>query len=164
MVENMFYQMLLDQESLENFLVTHGLVVNAATADEKGHKKKTRAHLVDAIEKHGGHVKCKNRGSLLRDDETIIQEDRDEWLRMNNNQPMHPNRNYGMRISGPWIIGLMECIKDNQGQYKSDEVGLFKVERRDSATLLPLTRSHVHTGSTIWFDQWAAYDSLNREG
>ncbi|KII70660.1 hypothetical protein RF11_16504 [Thelohanellus kitauei] len=198
MAKNMFYRMSLHQESPENFLVTHGLVVNAATIHQNRFNllyfKRTRKltnQTRDKLGQYGQKIEelptlrfrsCDTpivvvqidecllraqrlyiRGRLLQGDENIIQEDRDEWLRMNNNQPMNPNRNYGMRISGPWIFGLMECIKDNQGKYKSGEVRLFKVEGRDSNTLLPLIKSHVHTGSMIWSDQCAAYNSQSRD-
>ncbi|KII66142.1 hypothetical protein RF11_11962 [Thelohanellus kitauei] len=48
-----------------------------------------------------------NRGRLLQGDESIDQGDRAEWNRLNTDQRMHPNRNYGMRIRGPWIFGLV---------------------------------------------------------
>ncbi|KII74328.1 hypothetical protein RF11_03413 [Thelohanellus kitauei] len=60
-----------------------------------------------------------NRGRMLQGDENIPIADRGEWRRMNNDDTMPQNRNYGMRISGLWIFGLVECIRDNQGQYKS---------------------------------------------
>ncbi|KII67128.1 hypothetical protein RF11_11180 [Thelohanellus kitauei] len=98
---------------------------------------------------------------MLQGDENIPIADREEWRRMNNDDTIPQNRNYGMRISGPWIFGLVECIKDNQGQCKSGEAKLFKVDRRDSATSPSLIRSHVYPSAMIWSDQWAANNSLD---
>jgi transposase-like protein len=38
------------------------------------------------------------------------------------------------------------------------------VEKRDKTTLLRIIRDHVHIGSTIYSDEYKAYDSLNQEG
>ena len=34
------------------------------------------------------------------------------------------------------------------------------VQQRDAATLLPIINSHVTAGTTVWSDQWAAYNRV----
>ncbi|KII74557.1 hypothetical protein RF11_16167 [Thelohanellus kitauei] len=82
-----------------------------------------------------------NRGRLSRGDEKIDQGDRAERNRLNTDQRMHPNRNYGMRIRGPWIFGL----------------------RSNKHTLLPIVRDNVSAGSMVWTVEWAPYRSIGGE-
>ncbi|KII70888.1 hypothetical protein RF11_04322 [Thelohanellus kitauei] len=91
-----------------------------------------------------------NRGRLSRGDEKIDQGDRAERNRLNTDQRMHPNRNYGMRIMG---LGYSDF----------DEVRLFKVERSNKHTLLPIVRDNVSAGSIVWSDEWAPYRSIGGE-
>ena len=62
-------------------------------------------------------------------------------------------RNYGRRIEGPWVFGLL--------LRRTGELRLFRVERRDAATLLPLIRRHVAAGTAIYSDEWAAYRTID---
>lgn len=106
-----------------------------------------------------------NRGRILRGDANIPREDIEEWNELNNEtgQVMDPVRNYGRRISGPWIFGLAECFKNENGSYTTKEVRLFHVERRNAATLIPIIRAHVQPGSMIWSDEWAAYNRIGAD-
>ncbi|KII62876.1 hypothetical protein RF11_12237 [Thelohanellus kitauei] len=103
-----------------------------------------------------------NRGRILTGDQNILIEDIAEWMSMNENNEnqMDPGPNYGRRITGPWIFGMAECIRSERDKYKTGEVRLFKVEKRDAATLIPLIVSNVEPGSMIWSDQWAAYNQI----
>ena len=59
-------------------------------------------------------------------------------------------RNFGTQIEGPWVFGLI-CRR-------TGELRLFYVQRRDSATLLPLIRRHEAPGTTVYSDEWRAQD------
>ncbi|KII65575.1 hypothetical protein RF11_00927 [Thelohanellus kitauei] len=76
---------------------------------------------------------------------------------MKNDDTMPQNRNYGMRVSWPWIFGLVQCIKENQSEYKSGEVRLLRWKEE-----IRLLSFHLLEVMSI---PWAAYNSLdvNRE-
>lgn len=61
--------------------------------------------------------------------------------------------NYGSRVNGPWIFGMVD-------EYTNDLL-MFYVEKRDSATLIPLIQANVFEGSVIVSDGWAAYRCLS---
>ena len=63
-------------------------------------------------------------------------------------------RNHGRRIEGPWVFGMM--------LRRTGELRLFHVQKRDAATLIPLIRRHVAAGTTIYSDEWAAYQNIGR--
>ncbi|KII64253.1 hypothetical protein RF11_02611 [Thelohanellus kitauei] len=92
-----------------------------------------------------------SQGRILTGDQNIPAEDVLEWHTLNAEYhvAMNPQRNGGMRITGPWIFGMVECHKQADGSYKSGEVRLFKVERRTSAILLPIIRQHVAPGTVF---------------
>lgn len=106
-----------------------------------------------------------NRGRMLLGDNNPTLEDIQEWERLNAEigANMHRNRNYGRRITGPWIFGLIECSKQPDDSYKSGEVRLFIVERRSAEILLPIIRRHVEKGSLIWSDEWRAYSRIGMD-
>jgi hypothetical protein len=75
--------------------------------------------------------------------------------------------NYGQRIEGPWVFGLIwrqENIEEESRPASNDEVRLFVVEKRDADTLLGIIGENVEGGSTIWSDGWAAYHGLSNMG
>ncbi|KAJ1519225.1 hypothetical protein ONE63_011169 [Megalurothrips usitatus] len=41
---------------------------------------------------------------------------------------------------------------------------ILHVEKRDKCTMLPEIQRHVKWGTTIWTDQWAAYNGLDNIG
>lgn len=55
-----------------------------------------------------------------------------------------------------WVFGATERSTRN--------AFMQIVDKRDRATLLPIIKSHIDTGSTIFSDQWGAYFTLNEEG
>lgn len=107
-----------------------------------------------------------NRGRMLNGDQNIPLEDREEWHELHDDLEINinPNQNYGMRINGPWIFGMAECHLDiSTGIYKTGEIRLFTVDRRNADTLLPIIRNHCQRGSMIWSDQWASYNGIGSD-
>ncbi len=70
------------------------------------------------------------------------------------------NRNYGRRISGPWVFGL--CWRHFVNGNEVLERRYFVVERRNRDTLLPIILEEVAPGSLIVSDEWPAYNTLNQ--
>lgn len=68
-------------------------------------------------------------------------------------------RNYGNRIRGPWVFGLI--LKNDNGTYDSR---FFVVEKRDKKTLEKIILQEVNLGSTIISDEWLAYNNLSNIG
>ncbi|KAF0305719.1 hypothetical protein FJT64_022682 [Amphibalanus amphitrite] len=58
----------------------------------------------------------------------------------------------GAESKGPWVFGML--------LRRTGELRLFRVQRRDAATLIPLIIRHVAAGSSIHSDEWAAYRQL----
>ena len=62
--------------------------------------------------------------------------------------------------SGPskqiWVFGIIERNETEQASIGYMEI----VERRDSATLLPIIQKVVRPGSIVHSDEWRAYRSL----
>lgn len=64
--------------------------------------------------------------------------------------------NKGKRVEGIWVFGAFDR--------ETGQCFMVPVERRDSATLLPIIRDWILPGSTIISDCWKAYDCLNDYG
>lgn len=60
--------------------------------------------------------------------------------------------NRGHHIEGQWVFGGVER--------ESNKFFLIPVEQRDKATLLPIIKKYILSGSTIISDCWAAYKTL----
>ena len=119
-----------------------------------------------------------NRGRLLSGDDPVPQEDVNEFIELSgsDDEENDHQRNYGRRITGPWIFGLSLCriVEDDQQQsrngqrhgpsYRTIETRLFCVEKRNRETLLPISQREVVAGSYIYSDQWAAYSNLGEHG
>ena len=52
-----------------------------------------------------------------------------------------------------WVFGLVDTSHVPALGYK-------QLVARDSATLLPIIQQHTAPGTTIWSDQWRAYNAL----
>jgi hypothetical protein len=61
-------------------------------------------------------------------------------------------KNFGNRISGPWVVGLVEEGTNN--------VLMFYVERRDAPTLIQIIKDNVYEKTTIVSDGWPAYRGI----
>ena len=53
-----------------------------------------------------------------------------------------------------WVFGLVDTSQRPALGY------MEIVPRRDAATLLPIIQQHVLPGTTIWSDDWAAYNRV----
>ncbi|KAF0985634.1 hypothetical protein HZS_4755, partial [Henneguya salminicola] len=106
-----------------------------------------------------------NRGRMLQGNEAISTDDQREFTIMQEGgEEVNINRNFGRRIAGPWIFGMVECHKQPNASYKSKEVRLYHVERCAANTLLPIIRDNFTPGSVVWSDQWPAYRRIWEEG
>ncbi|KII74548.1 hypothetical protein RF11_10870 [Thelohanellus kitauei] len=76
-------------------------------------------------------------GRVLLGNQPLPLEDRLE-IEILEEEPIDPYRNYGRRISLPWIFGLLECIMAENGSFVSGEVRLFVFERWNAETLHPI--------------------------
>ncbi|KII60752.1 hypothetical protein RF11_03988 [Thelohanellus kitauei] len=94
-----------------------------------------------------------NNGRMLHGSVPIPPEDLLELGADNQNEDIDPCRSYGREVTMSWIFGLLECLRQDDVHYKSDELRLFIVERSDYQTLLPILRSNVQSGSMIWSEK-----------
>ena len=65
---------------------------------------------------------------------------------------INSSRNYGRRLEGPWVFGLVEKLDDG-----ALDARFFVVEKRDAATLESIITREVEIGSTIHSDEWRGY-------
>ncbi|KAF0989709.1 hypothetical protein HZS_7547 [Henneguya salminicola] len=56
-----------------------------------------------------------NRVRMLQGNETISTDDQREFTNMQGGEEVNINRNFGRRIAGPWIFGMVECHKQPDG-------------------------------------------------
>lgn len=59
-------------------------------------------------------------------------------------------------VPAQWVFGGMDLT--------TKHFFMELVPRRDAATLVPIIQRHIAAGSTIWSDEWAAYNGLNTLG
>ena len=53
-----------------------------------------------------------------------------------------------------WVFGMVDISVTPALDY------MEIVAQRDAATLLPIIQQHVANGSTVWSDEWAAYNKI----
>ena len=94
-------------------------------------------------------------GQIVQIDESLFRGRRKYQrgrLLLGDGIPGRRQNNHGQRIEGPWVFGILDT--------GTGEIRLFRVERRDAATLLPIIVANVEPGTTIWSDEWAAYQRI----
>ncbi len=52
--------------------------------------------------------------------------------------PARHDNNYGQQVEGPWVFGLVWRRPEGK-----NELRLFRVQRRDADTLLPIIQNNV---------------------
>lgn len=62
----------------------------------------------------------------------------------------------GRLVREKWILGIYDTT-NNKGYIQY-------VNNRTSQVLIPIIQNHVQAGSTIWTDQWRAYNNLRHLG
>ncbi|KII71204.1 hypothetical protein RF11_09228 [Thelohanellus kitauei] len=97
-----------------------------------------------------------NVGRLLGADENIPREEIEEWEEINKDGQLVLGRNHKRRIT--------ECHRQVDDNYKSGEVRLFIMEKRDQESLLSIIRRDVARGSIIWRDMWLLDMRIGRDG
>lgn len=65
------------------------------------------------------------------------------------------NHNYGNRVVGPWIFGMVWKRPDGK-----QDLRMFHVLRRNEITLRAIIQRHVAPGTLILSDEWAAYRNI----
>lgn len=91
----------------------------------------------------------------------------DQWVSApneampNNDDPNDQGRpeRYRRRMRGPWIFGLVLCRLEGSKR-KVMETRFFIVERRNSETLIPIINNEILPGTTIYSDEWPAYNEI----
>ncbi|KAH8036231.1 hypothetical protein HPB51_020902 [Rhipicephalus microplus] len=69
--------------------------------------------------------------------------------------PSRRRNNYGgVSNKCPWIFGMLHV--------STKELRLFEVDKRDAATLGSLIAKHILPGTTVYSDEWAAYQCIPR--
>ena len=74
----------------------------------------------------------------------IVEIDESAWKRRKYNR--------GRQVSNQWVFGGVD--RDTR------ECFAILVERRDAATLLPIIHQYIRPGTTIYSDEWPAYNSI----
>lgn len=95
-------------------------------------------------------------GQVVQIDECLMRgkrkSNRGRLLTGDNVPPRRQNNYGGVSDRGPWIFGMI-CVQ-------TKELRLFEVEKRDAATLGPLIAKNVLRGTTVYSDEWAAYQCI----
>lgn len=97
-------------------------------------------------------------GEVIQIDESLMRGKRkyNRGRLLLGNQGGGRGRNYGQRVVGPWIFGMVWKHQDG-----TQEIRLFHVLRRNEATLGRLIQRHIAPGTTIASDEWAAYRNIS---
>ncbi|XP_077497423.1 uncharacterized protein LOC144108024 [Amblyomma americanum] len=66
--------------------------------------------------------------------------------------PRHRNNYGGVADKGPWVFGMVWS--------QTGELRLFQVEKRDAATLGPIIAANIQPCTTVYSDEWAAYNCI----
>lgn len=122
-----------------------------------GKRKYSRGRLLS------GDVLPRNERSTVEDEDELWMEwgmphvdDEDDFVSSDDTPPTKTGRkNYGTRISGPWVLGMVQNRKN---------VRFIEVADRKSETLLNAIQSHVATNSVVVTDEWAGYRNLTNAG
>lgn len=96
-------------------------------------------------------------GQIIQIDESLMRGrrkyNRGRLLRGNAAPPAR--QNYGNRVVGPWIFGMVWKRPDG-----TQEIRMVHVLRRNEQTLRAVIQRHIAPGTEIWSDKWAAYANI----
>ena len=66
-----------------------------------------------------------------------------------------PKHHRGRPTHSPvWVFGMVDMSQQPSLGY------MEVVQSRDAATLHPIIQRHLHPGTTVWSDEWAAYNTI----
>ncbi|KAH8032982.1 hypothetical protein HPB51_004830 [Rhipicephalus microplus] len=97
-------------------------------------------------------------GEVVQIDECLLRgrrkANRGRLLTGDSVPPRRRNNYGGVSNKGPWIFGMLHV--------STKELRLFQVDKRDAATLGSLIAKHILPGTTVYSDEWAAYQCIPR--
>ncbi|KAH8018566.1 hypothetical protein HPB51_008962 [Rhipicephalus microplus] len=95
-------------------------------------------------------------GEVVQIDECLLRgrrkANRGRLLTGDSVPPRRRNNYGGVSNKGPWIFGMLHV--------STKELRLFQVNKRDAATLGSLIAKHILPGTTVYSDEWAAYQCM----
>jgi len=101
-----------------------------------------------------------NKGRLLEAD--IATENVDVNEVSDEEEPDFNNRNYGKKLTGPWVFGM--CQKYENCVFEVVEPRYFVVEKKDKQTLYGIIQNEIEIGTEIHSDECLAYKTIETKG
>lgn len=98
-----------------------------------------------------------NRGRLLGADIDTKNVDIDDLS--DEEEPDFNNRNYGKKLTGPWVFGM--CQKDKNGVI---DARYFIVEKKNRQSFHEVIQNEFEVGTEIHSDEWLAYKTIENKG
>ena len=116
-------------------------LVNVSAQTISGYKRRLRLIILTMFDKN--NIKLGGEGKVVEIDESLF---------------IKVKHNRGCDTLRPkvWVFGLYERATEDEPK----RVLFFKVEARDAVTLLNIIYNHVLPGTTIFSDEWAAYNRI----
>uniref|UniRef100_A0A915KD35 ISXO2-like transposase domain-containing protein n=1 Tax=Romanomermis culicivorax TaxID=13658 RepID=A0A915KD35_ROMCU len=97
-------------------------------------------------------------GEIVQIDESLMRGRRkyNRGRLLQGNRVPPARQNYGNRVVGPWVFGLIHKRADG-----TQDLRMFHVLRRNEPTLRAIIQRHVAPSTTIRSDLWRAYGNIS---